>query len=294
MSGSAAIAVVTPSLNQGQFIRRTIESVLSQGVPVEYFVADGGSTDTTVQTLLQYEGRLRFVSEKDRGQSHAVNKGISATSAPVIGWLNSDDVYRPGALETVLDYFKGHPECDIAYGDAEHIGVSDETLGRYPTEDWNAQRLCDQCFVCQPATFFRRSVVERCGLLDESLSLCMDYEYWIRASRAGMRFRHLAQVLAGSRMYPETKTQKLRVRVHAEINSMLKKHLGHVPARWIVNYAHAVVDERGISRDAGALLVLPLSLVTAMASLRWNHGLPRDIRDRIWRWLTNSSQEMPY
>lgn len=272
------ISVVTPSFNQGAYLERTILSVLNQEVrDLEYVVMDGGSSDQSTAILRRYESRLRWVSEKDRGQAHAVNKGLAATAGEIIGWLNSDDVYYPGALRRVLDVFAARPEVDLIFGKAHHIDVADRDLEVYPTEPWDPQRLTQRCYLCQPAVFFRRRVIEQHGLLDEKLQYCMDYEFWLRLALRGINALYLPAFLAGSRMYPSNKTLGARCAVHREFNAMLRDKLGKVPSRWLWNYAFVVSRA---DRAPRWLLPfwLPLIVPTALvAAYRWNGSVPVDL-----------------
>ncbi len=286
-----AISIVTPSFNQGKYIRRTIESVLSQGVALEFIIMDGGSTDATTDILREYGSALQWVSEPDKGQADGVNKGILAANAELIGWLNSDDIYYPGALKTVLDFFDQHPEVDAVYGDAHHIDEQDNILEAYYTEDWNLQRLFDVCFICQPALFFRKRLIAAHGLLDITYNTCMDYELWVRWGLKGARFHHLPVTLAGSRLYPQNKTLRNREKVHREINDMLKHHLGHVPERWLHNYGYAVGDTLKIDRARALRFSLVATACTWYASLRWNGRLPGSLVRPTCAWVRGNFKQ---
>ena len=282
------MSVVTPSFNQARFIERTLCSVLEQGVAgLEYVVCDGGSTDGTLEVLRRYAGRLRFVSEGDRGQADAVNKGIAATSGEIVGWLNSDDVYYPGALAAVVRYFAQHPEVEAIYGDAHHIDEEDRVLEPYYTEDWDYERLKDVCYLCQPAVFLRRRLLDRFGPFDVGLRYCMDYEYWLRVG-AHVPFARFPGFLAGSRLYAANKTLGARVQVHVEINDMMRRRLGSVPTRWIWNYAYAVIDAARADRTRlhrhGTLFVRAV----VFGFLRWRGYVPREVMGTLWSTLTDS------
>lgn len=232
------LSIITPSFNQGRFIERTIQSVLQQNIAdLEYFVVDGGSDDETVAILEHYVHSLTYVSEPDRGQAHAVNKGLLRATGDIIGWLNSDDIYYPNVFQTILHYFKQHPEIDVVYGDAFHIDENDKIIERYPTEPFTIQRLKSTCYLSQPTVFFRRNCIDRFGRLDESLHFCMDYEYWLRLALKDAKFAYVPEIFAGSRLYPQTKTMSSPLKATYETLQMLKKHLQVVPTQWLINYA---------------------------------------------------------
>ena len=284
---SLTVAAVTPSYNQGRFIGRTIDSVLSQGVSgLEYVVMDGGSTDETVAVLDSYGDRLSYRSEPDKGQPDAVNKGIAATSGEIIAWLNSDDVYTPGALQAVLDVFEKNPEVDVVYGDADHIDENDAFIEDYPAEPFDLKRLKGRCIICQPAAFFRRRVVERFGALNLRWQYTLDYEFWLRLAKGGAVFRYLPQKLAGSRFYPQTKTSGAKLTVHSEINDMMLHTFGRVPDRWLYNYAHALVREQWQVADGSALFTPAVALASWQACLRWNKNLSPTVLRTTASWLT--------
>lgn len=280
------VSIVTPSYNQGRFIERTLQSVASQtGAEIEHAVFDGGSTDNTVEILKRFSPPVRWVSEKDKGQTDAVNKGIRNTDGEIIGWLNSDDIYYPDAIARVVAFFEANPEIDVVYGMADHIDIDDHAFELYPTEPWDFERLKETCFICQPALFFRRWVVEKHGLLDESLNYCMDYEYWLQLGKAGVRFAYLEEKLAGSRLYAENKTLGARVNVHREINDMFKKLFGRVPDRWLFNYAHAVVESKTNRGERPSWFVCRLLLSSLWATFHWNRRISDGYRNTVLLWF---------
>ncbi|MCU1349001.1 MAG: hypothetical protein JWO56_2031, partial [Acidobacteria bacterium] len=249
------VSIVTPSFQQGAFIERTLESIRLQdrgtlAGKIEHIVMDGGSTDGTVAILERWRDRISFWSAPDGGQTDAINRGLAKARGGILAYLNSDDIYYEGAVAAALEAFDRDPTADVVYGDADHIDVDDRVLGSYPTEEWSAARLKLVCFLCQPAVFFRRRVVERFGPFDAKLDYCMDYEYWLRLAMGGARFVRIPARLAGSRLHKDTKTLGSPVEVHTEINEMFRERIGTIPDNWLSNYAHAVLDGRGVPRSA--------------------------------------------
>lgn len=203
-------SIVTPSYNQGQFIKETLDSVLQQDYPhIEYIVMDGGSTDETLDLLRSYDDpRLTWYSERDKGQSDAINKGLRLATGDILAYLNSDDLYLPGTLRYVADYFEQHPDVDLLYGSCHTIDAQSRRIE--PT--YHVQPISTRQFITkrfklpQQGVFWRRRVTEQIGLFDETLHYRMDYDYWLRMVIAGFKFAHTAKFLASFRVHDTSKT----------------------------------------------------------------------------------------
>jgi len=206
-------SIVIPSYNQGRFLRQTIESVLAQeGVEVEVLVMDGGSTDETVDILRSYGERIRWVSEKDRGQTDAINKGLRQVSGDIVAYINSDDYYLPHALKTVAEVFQAHPEARWVTGDGIIVDAEGRQIQKsvvFYKRLWRhvpfAWTLYVTNFIIQPSTFWRREVVEELGLFDETKQYTMDYEYWLRLFQRGYRPFVVHQKLSAFRIHATSK-----------------------------------------------------------------------------------------
>lgn len=206
------ITIITPSLNQGDFIGQTIDSVLDQSYPdLEYIVIDGGSTDNTLEVLKKYSGRISWVSEKDRGQSNAINKGLWMASGEIVAYLNSDDIYLPGALRAVGEFFASNPEAAWLTGRCriiDHCGAEIRRGIALYKNFWllinSYQILLILDFISQPATFWRRVVIDEIGGFDEELEYAMDYDYSLRV---GKKFKLLVlhKYLASYRIHHSSK-----------------------------------------------------------------------------------------
>ena len=226
------VTVVTPSYNQGQFLESTIKSVLEQNYPnLEYIVIDGGSADNSIEILHAYSDRLVFwVSEKDRGQSHAINKGLSRAKGEFIGWINSDDVLVTGAINLVVSTFLNNPDVDTVYG---RLGRIDNQGQHIPTPDlpkdkvsFNKYYALDECIVNQAGCFWRRRMMDKVGLLNENLHYSMDYDYWMRILLAGGKFLRLEETLALFRLSSGSKTVGQTTKMAIEGLGVINTYLG--------------------------------------------------------------------
>jgi len=198
-----------------------------------------------------------------------------------VGLIRLNRPHALNALNSQLNDELGHavaafdadPSVDVVYGDADFIDCDDRFIARYPTEEWSLERLKLICFLCQPAVFFRRRVLEQFGPFDTNLHYCMDYEYWLRLAARGVRFLHIPVTLAASRIHPTTKTLSSPLSVHTEIIDMLKAYVGTIPDNWFSNYAYAVLDARGVARNVSRGYLARIAVRAVGAAFRWN-GFP--------------------
>lgn len=238
------VSIVVPSFNQGRFLRATLDSILTQDHPdVEVLVFDGGSTDESVDVLKSYGDRIFWVSRKDKGQTDAINQGLRRATGDILAYLNSDDIYYPGAISRIVRHFRENPDCEVVYGDADHIHEDGTFMERYYTEAWDYDRLQDICYICQPSVFWRRAVLERHGYFDDALRFGMDYEYWLRVGKHTPFHCLRGDSLAGSRMYSDNKTLGQRFPVHREILKVVLRHATRPPYVWLKHLAHIGAEQ---------------------------------------------------
>jgi len=220
------ISIVTPSYNQGQFLEETIQSVLSQDYPhLEYFVFDGGSTDNSVDIIKKYEDQLAcWVSEPDRGQSDAINKGFRRATGEIVTWLCSDDTYFPEALKSAGAFFSKHPEVDVVYGDVAAIDAKSQIFAAIRSLNFSLLGLLSRIgSIPQPASFFRHKILDQVGFLDEKIDYCMDYEFYLRTAIAGFKFQRIPKTLATYRYHSASKTVT-GTSVHNKHNEAMERH----------------------------------------------------------------------
>lgn len=265
------ISVITPSYNQGPFLERTFRSVLLQGYPnLEYIVIDGGSTDGSVSIIERYAPHLdQWVSESDRGQSHAINKGFDRATGTIYAWLNSDDYYLPGALHKVAKAFMSRPQTDVLVGVAQKKRENGDVVYTAHVPELTKEGFFEWRNggnFLQPACFFKAEAWHQCGPLREDLNYCMDVALWLEMVEA-FTFEGLNEMLAIASAHDEAKTTAQQERTAVEVGLLIASYGGYGAAR----------------RD---LMKLADDLVKAKAKLNAVRSLPLyGAVQPVYRWI---------
>src|SRR3990170_437224 len=200
------VSVVTPSFNQARFLRDTIRSVIEQDYPnIEYLIVDGGSTDGSVEIIQEYAGKVAWwVSEEDKGQAEAINKGMARANGEIVAWLNSDDLYLPGAVNQAVIALQENPQAGMVFGNAITIDIEGRLLNLLAFPDWGLKDFIGFRIICQPAVFVRRALYEQVRGLDLDYHYMLDHQLWIRlASLAPVK--HIAAIWAAARHHAAAK-----------------------------------------------------------------------------------------
>ncbi|HEY2586000.1 MAG TPA: glycosyltransferase family 2 protein [Tepidisphaeraceae bacterium] len=280
------IALITPSFNTGRHLADAVRSVLSQDYPnLDYLVMDGGSTDQTLDVLRSFGDRIRWISQKDEGQSDAIRKGFEQTTGEILGWLNADDVLAPGALRAVGEFFATNPDVALVYGNGAYIDAEGRLIGPCAhIEPFSTDRLFQYSdFIVQPAAFFRRSAYDAVGGLDAGLHYGMDYDLWLKLAR-GHKVVHIPQCLASYRWLTDNKTAVGGFRRLNELREMTARHGLVEPAFLRLERVNLLVREAITGLRRGAIACSMTSFVRANATL---FGSPRAVRSLLqphtWR-----------
>lgn len=202
------VSIITPSFNQARYLEATIQSVLAQEYPrIEYIIVDGASTDGSVDIIKKYKKSLAYwISEKDSGQAEAINKGVARGTGEIVAWLNSDDYYLPGAISAVVKVFEENPDVLMVYGDMLAVDEQGQNINLLKYKQLSLEDLLCFQIIGQPSVFFRRSILEKTGLLNTSFHFLLDHHLWIRIAQIG-QILHIPQVLAAARYHAEAKNR---------------------------------------------------------------------------------------
>jgi len=244
------VSIVTPSYNQERFLEDTIRSVLGQTYPrIEYIIVDGGSTDGSVEIIRRYADRLAWwVSEPDKGQTDAINKGFAHAHGEILAWLNSDDTYEPHAVAEAVEFLQQNPEVGLVYGDANYIDEEGRVIGRFPAAQTDYRRLRrGYVHIPQQAAFFRADLWRKVGPLDPTFYFAMDYDLWVRLAKIAP-IRYVPRLWANFRIHQSAKTIKDDDRCWPE---MLRVHFRE-GGSWLA----PIVAKYYIRRAAAPLLAL--------------------------------------
>jgi len=232
------ISIVTPSYNQVQFLERTILSILNQNYPnLEYIIIDGGSTDGSVEIIKKYQKYLSYwVSEKDKGQSHAINKGFQRSTGKIIAWLNSDDTYLPETFYKIMKNFKQNPEADLIFGNIYFIDESDKRIGELRFTEFDFDTLIyEGSNLHQTGTFWKKEIYERVGGLNSDYKFCMDYDFFCRIAKIGKLY-YIKDYFANFRMHSNAKSSTISHIGRKEHKEIMMRYIPQGMNKWNLKY----------------------------------------------------------
>lgn len=243
------VGIVVPSYNQGKYLERTLVSIIEnkKNIDIKLVVIDGGSTDESVDIIKKYESEIDYwVSEKDKGQVDAINKGLKQLKdCKYYMWLNSDDVYDDDMAVARIVNFAIENNYEVCYGLSHYIDEQDKVIGDYPTLKYSYEMLGNRCYLSQPSVMFSRKAYEEVGELNESLRMCLDYEYWMRLGRK-YEFGYLESYIGNTRIYADTKTSTMRMRSLEEGICIIYHFYGTVPKEWTLPRLHEGKESKGL------------------------------------------------
>ncbi|MBZ5761977.1 glycosyltransferase [Rhizobium sp. VS19-DR104.2] len=238
VENSPSITIVVPSYNQGVFLGDTLKSIVDQQYPnLELIVVDGGSTDSTLDVIKEYESNLAWwISEKDSGQASAINKGFRRSSGEIMAWVNSDDMIVPGALAYVSRFFEDNPDVQVLYGNRIVIDEAGLEIGRWILPGHSREVLKWTDFVPQETLFWRRSAWESVGShIDENFSFAIDWDFLLRLSNQNLHMVHVPAFLGLFRVHGLQKTSsQMSSTGRREMDVIRRRELGFSPTRWLI------------------------------------------------------------
>ncbi len=254
------ISIITTNYNTDKYLERTIKSVLNQkgDFELEYIITDGTSTDNSLEIIKKYKDRLKYISEKDKGQSDGINKGLKMATGDIVAFLNADDVYTDGALDKVVRYFKENPDCMWLTGYCRIIDENDKQVKKYITEYKNSklrkftfEQLLIEDSISQPATFWRRKLHDEFGYIDESLHFAMDQDLWARFAKKYPlhlireylgEFRFTSDTKTGSSVHKTLRESKLVAERYTDNKWVLRKQwFSNLKRIFVYKYLDAIL-----------------------------------------------------
>ncbi len=281
------VSLVTPSYNAAPYLRAAIDSVLAQDyLDIEYLVMDGGSTDGTLELLRGYGEKVRWISEKDQGQADAIARGFEQTTGAILGWLNADDVLKPGAVRTAVDTFLANPGTALIYGNADFIDVAGRTLGACTVvEPYSLHRLIHYGdYIIQPAAFFLSKAYEAVGGLDKTLNWAMDWDLWIRLAQ-GYDVVYIEKQLASYRWLGSNKTAEGGFERLEEVEMVARRYgCNGLPAYFRLERARLFAHQA--NQDLKQRQPLPMlnNLVKSAATIFTSWGATKSLfTPHVWR-----------